>query len=86
MNPTKLRKDLEALVTDFEATQEENNRLKVLLYRLIATHGNMIEPISYLPRKALKIHNLRVFNTNNSITFVSKDYIEVIPNDSNGEI
>jgi hypothetical protein len=86
MNTTKLRKDLDALISDYEATQEENRYLKTLLYRMVATHGNEIEPIPYLPRKGAKIHEMRVYNTISSITFNSRGVIQHIPNNSEAEV
>jgi hypothetical protein len=85
-NTTKLRKDLDALINDYEATQEENKRLKTLLYRMVATHGNQIEPVGYLPRKGAKIHEMRVYNTISSITFNSRGVVQHIPNNSEAEV
>jgi hypothetical protein len=86
MNTTKLLKDLDALIVDYEATQNENKRLKILLYRMVATHGNEIEPVGYLPRKGAKIHEMRVYNTISSITFNSRGAIRHIPNNSEAEV
>jgi hypothetical protein len=86
-NSTKLRKDLDALISDYEATQEENKRLKTLLYRMVATHGNEIEPVGYLPRKGAKIHEMRVWvSSNNQIKFELGFNIEEIPNNSEAEV
>jgi hypothetical protein len=86
MNTTKLLKDLDALIVDYEATQNENKRLKILLYRMVATHGNQIEPVGYLPRKGAKIHEMRVYNTISSITFNSRGVVQHIPNNSEAEV
>jgi hypothetical protein len=86
MNTTKLRKDLDALISDYEAIQEENKRLKTLLYRMIATHGNEIEPTPYLPRKGAKIHEMRVVSTSNGIAFEVNHVEQVCPNNSEAEV
>jgi hypothetical protein len=85
-NSTKLRKDLDALISDYEATQEENKRLKTLLYRMVATHGNEIEPVGYLPRKGAKIHEMRVVSTGNGINFEVNHVEQVCPNNSEAEV
>ena len=86
MNTTKLRKDLDALISDYEATQEENKHLKTLLYRMVATHGNEIEPVGYLPRKGAKIHEMRVVSTGNGINFEVNHVEQVCPNNSEAEV
>jgi hypothetical protein len=86
MNTTKLRKDLDSLIMDYEATQNENKHLKTLLYRMVATHGNEIDPVGYLPRKGAKIHEMRVYNTISSITFNSRGVVQHIPNNSEAEV
>jgi len=86
MNTTKLRKDLDALISDYEATQEENKHLKTLLYRMVATHGNEIEPTPYLPRKGTKIHEMRVVSTSNGIAFEVNHVEQVCPNNSEAEV
>jgi len=86
MNTTKLRKDLDALIVDYEAAQEENKRLKTLLYRMVATHGNEIEPTPYLPRKGAKIHEMRVVSTSNRINFEVNHVEQVCPNNSEAEV
>jgi len=86
MNTTKLRKDLDSLIVDYDRLQEENKRLKTLLYRMVATHGNEIEPVGYLPRKGAKIHEMRVYNTISSITFNSRGVVQHIPNNSEAEV
>jgi hypothetical protein len=82
----KLRKDLDALINDYEHLQEENKHLKTLLYRMVATHGSEIDPVGYLPRKGAKIHEMRVYNTISSITFNSSGVIQHIPNNSEAEV
>jgi hypothetical protein len=86
MNTIKLRKDLDALISDYEATQEENKRLKTLLYRMVATHGNEIDPVGYLPRKGAKIHEMRVVSTGNGINFEVNHVEQVCPNNSEAEV
>jgi hypothetical protein len=86
MNTTKLRKDLDALIMDYDRLQEENKHLKTLLYRMVATHGNEIDPVGYLPRKGAKIHEMRVYNTISSITFNSRGVVQHIPNNSEAEV
>jgi hypothetical protein len=84
---TKLRKDLDSLISDYEATQEENKHLKTLLYRMVATHGNEIEPVGYLPRKGAKIHEMRVFmGASDTVSFDSPMAIRHIPNNSEAEV
>ena len=86
MNTNKLRKDLDALINDYEAIQEENKYLKILLYRMIATHGNQIDPVGYLPRKGAKIHEMRVVSTGNGINFEVNHVEQVCPNNSEAEV
>ena len=86
MTTTKLRKDLDALIFDHEAIQEENNRLKTLLYRMVATHGNEIEPTPYLPRKGAKIHAMSVRIDDDGIKFSSSHTLRHIPNNSEAEV
>jgi hypothetical protein len=86
MNTTKLLKDLDALIVDYEATQNENKRLKTLLYRMVATHGNQIEPVGYLPRKGAKIHEMKVVSTSNGINFEVNHVEQVCPNNSEAEV
>jgi hypothetical protein len=86
MNTTKLRKDLDALISDYEATHEENKHLKTLLYRMVATHGNEIDPVGYLPRKGAKIHEMRVVSTGNGINFEVNHVEQVCPNNSEAEV
>jgi len=86
MNTTKLLKDLDALIVDYEATQNENKRLKTLLYRMVATHGNEIDPVGYLPRKGTKIHEMRVVSTSNGINFEVNHVEQVCPNNSEAEV
>jgi uracil phosphoribosyltransferase len=85
-NTTKVRKSLNALIVDYDRLQEENKRLKTLLYRMVATHGNQIMTVGYLPRKGAKIHEMRVYNTISSITFNSSGVIQHIPNNSEAEV
>jgi hypothetical protein len=85
-NTTKLLKDLDSLIVDYEATQNENKHLKTLLYRMVATHGNEIEPIPYLPRKGAKIHEMRVVSTSNGINFEVNHVEQVCPNNSEAEV
>jgi len=85
-NATKLRKDLHALIMDYEAIQEEAKHLKTLLYRMVATHGNQIEPIPYLPRKGAKIHEMRVRIDDDGIKFSSSHTLRYIPNNSEAEV
>jgi hypothetical protein len=82
----KLRKSLNALINDYEATQEENKRLKTLLYRMVATHGNEIDPVGYLPRKGTKIHEMRVVSTSNGINFEVNHVEQACPNNSEAEV
>jgi hypothetical protein len=86
MNTTKLRKDLEALIDDYDRLEEENKRLKILLYRMVATHGNQIEPVGYLPRKGAKIHSMNVRIDDDGIKFSSSDVLRRIPNNSEAEV
>jgi hypothetical protein len=86
MNTTKLRKDLDSLIMDYEATQEENKHLKILLYRMVATHGNEIDPVGYLPRKGTKIHEMKVVSTSNGINFEVNHVEQVCPNNSEAEV
>ena len=87
MNTTKARKSLNALINDYECLQNENKRLKTLLYRMVATHGNEIDPVGYLPRKGAKIHEMRVWvSSNNQIKFELGFNIEEIPNNSEAEV
>jgi hypothetical protein len=86
MNTTKLLKDLDALIVDYEATQNENKRLKILLYRMVATHWNEIEPVGYLPRKGAKIHEMKVVSTSNGINFEVNHVEQVCPNNSEAEV
>jgi hypothetical protein len=54
---------------------------------MVATHGNEIEPIPYLPRKGAKIHEMRVWvSSNNQIKFELGFNIEEIPNNSEAEV
>jgi hypothetical protein len=85
-NTTKLRKDLDALISDYEAIQEENRYLKTLLYRMVATHGNEIDPVGYLPRKQAKIHSMNVRIDDDGIKFSSSDVLRHIPNNSEAEV
>ena len=85
-NTTKLRKDLDALISDYEAIQEENKHLKILLYRMVATHGNEIDPVGYLPRKGTKIHEMKVVSTSNGINFEVNHVEQVCPNNSEAEV
>jgi hypothetical protein len=86
MNTTKARKSLNALINDYEHLHEENKRLKTLLYRMVATHGNEIEPVGYLPRKGAKIHEMRVVSTSNGINFEVNHVEQVCPNNSEAEV
>jgi hypothetical protein len=85
-NTTKLRKDLEALIDDYDRLHEENKRLKILLYRMVATHGNQIEPVGYLPRKQTKIHSMNVRIDDDGIKFSSSHTLRHIPNNSEAEV
>jgi hypothetical protein len=85
-NTTKLLKDLDALIVDYDRLQEENKRLKTLLYRMVATHGNEIDPVGYLPRKGAKIHEMRVVSTGNGINFEVNHVEQVCPNNSEAEV
>jgi hypothetical protein len=85
-NTTKLRKDLEALISDHDRLHEENKRLKILLYRMVATHGNQIKPVGYLPRKQTKIHSMNVRIDDDGIKFSSSDVLRHIPNNSEAEV
>lgn len=86
MNTTKLRKDLEQLIMDYGRLENENKHLKTLLYRMVATHGNRVEPVGYLPRKTAKICEIKVQNTNSSIIFSSRGVGVHIPNNSEAEV
>jgi hypothetical protein len=83
---TKLRKDLEAHLRNHDRLEEENKYLKTLLYRMVATHGNQIEPVGYLPRKGTKIHGMKVLNLEGVIRFESYDNLNHIPNNSEAEV
>ena len=86
-NTTKLRKDLDQLIMDYDRLEEENKKLKTLLYRMVATHGNQIQPVGYLPRKSAKICEMRVFaGGGNGIIFDSKGVVQHIPNNSEAEV
>jgi hypothetical protein len=82
----KARKSLNALINDYECLQNENKRLKTLLYRMVATHGNEIDPVGYLPRKGAKIHEMRVVSTSNGINFEVNHVEQVCPNNSEAEV
>jgi regulator of replication initiation timing len=86
MNTTKLRKDLDQLIFDYNRLEEENNHLKTLLYRMVATHGNRIEPTPYLPRKGAKIHSMKVVSTGDRINFEVNHVEQVCPNNSEAEV
>jgi len=86
MNTTKLRKDLDSLIVDYDRLQNENKHLKTLLYRMVATHGNEIDPVGYLPRKGAKIHEMRVVSTGNGINFEVNHVEQVCPNNSEAEV
>jgi hypothetical protein len=86
MTADKLRKDLEALIDDYDRLEEENKRLKILLYRMVATHGNQIEPVGYLPRKQTKIHSMNVRIDDDGIKFSSSDVLRHMPNNSEAEV
>jgi len=83
---TKLRKDLEEHLRNHDRLEEENRRLKTLLYRMVATHGNHIQPIPYLPRKGLKINSMKVWIGDDGIKFSSQDTIRHIPNNNKSEV
>jgi hypothetical protein len=85
-NTTKLRKDLDALIMDYDRLEEEAKRLKTLLYRMVATHGNRIEPVGYLPRKGAKIHSMKVRIDDDGIKFSSSHTLRHIPNNSEAEV
>jgi len=85
-NTTKLRKDLDALIVDYDRLQEENRYLKTLLYRMVATHGNEIDPVGYLPRKGAKIHGMKVVSTGYRIAFEVNHVEQVCPNNSEAEV
>jgi hypothetical protein len=86
MNTTKARKSLNALINDYEHLQNENKHLKTLLYRMVATHGNEIEPVGYLPRKGAKIHEMKVVSTGYRIAFEVNHAEQVCPNNSEAEV
>jgi len=83
---TKLRKDLEAHLRNHDRLEEENKYLKTLLYRMVATHGNQIEPVGYLPRKGAKIHSMKVVSTGDRINFEVNHADQHIPNNSEAEV
>jgi hypothetical protein len=85
-NTTKARKSLNALINDYEHLQNENKHLKTLLYRMVATHGNQIEPVGYLPRKGAKIHSMKVVSTGDRINFEVNHADQHIPNNSEAEV
>jgi hypothetical protein len=86
MTTTKARKSLNALIVDYDRLHEDNKRLKTLLYRMVATHGNEIDPVGYLPRKGAKIHEMRVVSTSNGINFEVNHVEQVCPNNSEAEV
>ena len=86
MNTTKARKSLNALINDYEHLQNENKHLKTLLYRMVATHGNEIEPAGYLPRKGAKIHEMKVVSTGDRVNFEVNHIEQVCPNNSEAEV
>jgi hypothetical protein len=83
---TKLRKDLEEHLRNHDRLEEEVKRLKILLYRMVATHGNQIEPVGYLPRKGAKIHSMSVRIDDDGIKFSSSHTLRHIPNNSEAEV
>jgi len=85
-NITKLRKSLNALINDYERLENEAKRLKILLYRMVATHGNQIEPVGYLPRKGAKIHAMNVRIDDDGIKFSSSHTLQHMPNNSEAEV
>jgi len=85
-NTTKLRKDLEEHLRNHDRLEEENRRLKALLYRMVATYGNRIEPVGYLPRKQAKIHSMNVRIDDDGIKFSSSHTLRHIPNISEAEV
>ena len=82
----KLRKDLEEHLRNHDRLQEEVKRLKILLYRMVATHGNEIEPVGYLPRKGAKIHEMRVVSTGDGINFEVNHVEQACPKNSEAEV
>ena len=86
MNTTKARKSLNALINDYEHLQNENKHLKTLLYRMVATHGNQIEPVGYLPRKSAKICTMKVVWPGDRINFETSHADQHIPNNSEAEV
>jgi hypothetical protein len=86
MTPEKLRKDLEALIDDYDRLESEAKRLKILLYRMVATHGNQIEPIPYLPRKLAKICAMKVVWPGDRINFETSHADQHTPNNSEAEV
>lgn len=86
MTTTKLRKDLEAFISDYDRLETENKRLKTLLYRMVATHGNQIKLVGYLPRKQAKIHEMQVRIDDDGIKFSSSDVLRHTPNNSEAEV
>jgi hypothetical protein len=60
--------------------------LKILLYRMVATHGNQIKPVGYLPRKLAKIHAMNVRVDDDGIKFSSSHTLQHIPNNSEAEV
>jgi hypothetical protein len=85
-NTTKLRKDLEEHLRNHDRLEEENKYLKILLYRMVATHGNEIDPVGYLPRKGAKIHEMNVRIDDDGIKFSSSHTLRHIPNNSEAEV
>jgi len=86
MTTAKLRKNLEALISNYDRLETENKQLKILLYRMVATHGNQIVPVGYLPRKIAKIHEMRVRIDDDGIKFSSSDVLRHTPNNSEAEV
>ena len=85
-NTTKLRKDLDQFIMDYDRLEEEVKRLKTLLYRMVATHGNRIEPVGYLPRKLAKICTMKVVWPGDRINFEVNHAEPVYPNNSEAEV
>ena len=84
---SKLSQQVQELEQRLETLEYENNMLKGMVYRLIATHGNRYEPIPYSPQKMLDVFDLDFYVSMKTDTIKCRQGVEPItPNNTPDEL